>query len=225
MRIQRLPRKFSNTMEISRTRNWVKRRISLASHAGDLSRRASTAQRPTLRLHPKFRRLKYLLSLPTPYAMGLLECLWDVAYQSGDVDSRSRCLECGNIFAESGISKFICCAEQIHGRRRIASEPGGCCTDAAVSGDHCRYSLRQLRKHFRRPDCVEVIMSMGVDESRGQNLVFTIHDVMSGELAHIANFSYPVASNRDIAVLDLSATAIEDPDVTNYGVALKHSLS
>ncbi len=40
--------------------------------------------RPTLRLHPKFRRLMYLLSLPEPYALGLLECLWEVAYASGD---------------------------------------------------------------------------------------------------------------------------------------------
>ncbi len=46
--------------------------------------RGQVMARPTLRLHPKFRRLMYLLSLPEPYALGLLECLWEVAYASGD---------------------------------------------------------------------------------------------------------------------------------------------
>jgi hypothetical protein len=40
--------------------------------------------RPGLQKHPKFRRLVHTLKLPTPYALGLLECLWDTAYERGD---------------------------------------------------------------------------------------------------------------------------------------------
>lgn len=40
--------------------------------------------RPTLFTHPKFRRLVYLLGVPTPHAVGYLECLWHVAYEAGN---------------------------------------------------------------------------------------------------------------------------------------------
>src|SRR5689334_11616671 len=40
--------------------------------------------RPGLQKHPKFRRLVHTLQLPVPYVVGLLECLWDVAYECGD---------------------------------------------------------------------------------------------------------------------------------------------
>jgi hypothetical protein len=39
--------------------------------------------RTELRDHPKFRRLAHTLKLPTPYVLGLLECLWQTGYQSG----------------------------------------------------------------------------------------------------------------------------------------------
>jgi hypothetical protein len=40
--------------------------------------------RPGFRNHPKFRRLVHELKLPEPYVLGLCECLWSVAYESGD---------------------------------------------------------------------------------------------------------------------------------------------
>ena len=40
--------------------------------------------RPGLIEHPKFKRLVYLLHLPEPYVLGLLEFLWRVGYQCGD---------------------------------------------------------------------------------------------------------------------------------------------
>jgi hypothetical protein len=40
--------------------------------------------RPGLKSHPKFRRLVHLLREPVPHVWGYLECLWEVAYQSGD---------------------------------------------------------------------------------------------------------------------------------------------
>jgi hypothetical protein len=40
--------------------------------------------RPGLIDHPKFRRLVHLLQIPEPYALGLLEFLWRVAYQDGN---------------------------------------------------------------------------------------------------------------------------------------------
>src|SRR4051812_26885101 len=40
--------------------------------------------RPTLRQHPKFRRLCHLLAVPVPHALGYLECMWSVGYQCGD---------------------------------------------------------------------------------------------------------------------------------------------
>jgi hypothetical protein len=42
--------------------------------------------RPGLQKHPKFRRLVHMLQLPTPYVVGLLECLWEVAYESGNAE-------------------------------------------------------------------------------------------------------------------------------------------
>ncbi len=40
--------------------------------------------RPGITIHPKFRRLVYLLGIPQPYVAGLLEFLWKVAYENGD---------------------------------------------------------------------------------------------------------------------------------------------
>lgn len=40
--------------------------------------------RPGLLNHRKFRRLCDSLALPEPYVLGLLECLWSVAYEAGD---------------------------------------------------------------------------------------------------------------------------------------------
>src|SRR5688500_5704811 len=39
--------------------------------------------RSELRHHPKFKRLVHTLGLPVPYALGLLECMWQCGYQSG----------------------------------------------------------------------------------------------------------------------------------------------
>jgi len=39
--------------------------------------------RSELRTHRKFKRLVKSLSLPVPYVVGLLECLWQTGYQSG----------------------------------------------------------------------------------------------------------------------------------------------
>lgn len=40
--------------------------------------------RPTLRGHRKFKRLMRILNLPEPYVLGLLQMIWDAAYESGD---------------------------------------------------------------------------------------------------------------------------------------------
>src|SRR5262245_35761523 len=40
--------------------------------------------RQTIFAHPKLHRLAHLLGLPRPYALGLLEYIWNVAYQSGN---------------------------------------------------------------------------------------------------------------------------------------------
>src|SRR5262245_56848829 len=40
--------------------------------------------RPGLTNHPKFRRLVHELGVPVPPAIGYLECMWAVAYESGD---------------------------------------------------------------------------------------------------------------------------------------------
>lgn len=40
--------------------------------------------RPTLYDHPKFHRLVYVLQIPEPQALGLLEYMWRVAYASGN---------------------------------------------------------------------------------------------------------------------------------------------
>lgn len=40
--------------------------------------------RPTLKEHWKFKRLVRVLGIPTPHAVGYLECLWHVGYTSGD---------------------------------------------------------------------------------------------------------------------------------------------
>ena len=40
--------------------------------------------RPTLYIHPKFRRLVHALQEPVPHVLGYLELLWNVGYQSGD---------------------------------------------------------------------------------------------------------------------------------------------
>lgn len=40
--------------------------------------------RPTLKEHYKFKRLVRMLGIPTPHAVGYLECLWHVGYTSGD---------------------------------------------------------------------------------------------------------------------------------------------
>ena len=39
--------------------------------------------RPTLFTSVKFRRLVYILKVPTPHAVGYLECLWAIAYECG----------------------------------------------------------------------------------------------------------------------------------------------
>ena len=46
--------------------------------------------RPTLFNHRKFLRLCHILSLPRPYAVGLLEMMWSCAYQSGDAHIGDR---------------------------------------------------------------------------------------------------------------------------------------
>jgi hypothetical protein len=66
---------------------------------------------------------------------------------------------------------------------------------------------------------------MGIDKSGSQDLVLAVYNVLSGILVHIADFLYSAARNRNISVQWLSATSIEDPDVANYRVALKHNLS
>lgn len=40
--------------------------------------------RPGLKVDPKFRRLVFLLKEAVPHVLGYLECLWSVAYESGD---------------------------------------------------------------------------------------------------------------------------------------------
>jgi hypothetical protein len=40
--------------------------------------------RPTLFDHPKFHRLVYILKIPEPQVLGLLEYMWRVGYASGN---------------------------------------------------------------------------------------------------------------------------------------------
>ncbi len=101
--------------------------------------------RPGLTAHPKFRRLAHALQLPTPYALGLLECLWSVAYESGR--------------AEIGDETDIELAAQWPG------EPGVLCRALLIAGgegragfiestadDPCRFEVHDLMHHA--PDYV-----------------------------------------------------------------------
>jgi hypothetical protein len=40
--------------------------------------------KPSLLTHPKFRRLVHELGIPEAYAVGLLECMWHVGYETGN---------------------------------------------------------------------------------------------------------------------------------------------
>ena len=78
-----LARNFLKQSTFQQPSRFVSLARTLPGEAGVFFSGASMA-RPTLFDHPKFMRLAFILNLPRPYTLGLLEYLWKTGYASGN---------------------------------------------------------------------------------------------------------------------------------------------
>lgn len=106
--------------------------------------------RPTIFTHPKFLLLRHLLGLSVPAALGYLECLWHVGYQSGNP-----------FLGNAGCVELAACWEGDDGALAAALLESGF-IDEGASG---AYSIHDLNDHA--PDYVRK-RKLREDERKGK---------------------------------------------------------